>query len=698
MKSEIVEEEHEEDIAFWSRVSSVLGFEVTDAVTPKEIEKIVLESNLIGEIEALEIVSEISNIGRSRNRRERAMFSSLLIGVYLALVGRDSARVEEIARYLEERLRDVEKQVRENCVYFILRHSDAIREADGNRITKSVIDLLKNSSRKVRVFYLKVLCSNSDQFASMLRTEEVKQLFRALYRVQGRSLEGKADMLSVKKVLELAGAMVARKKAEIREFIHLCDASASFELSSMNVAKMVSKDLQEEVVKSSYLDVLAEKKRKERQNSYKNMMQILEWCVCRTKKVFMHYTNLVSGGKLRPDMMCALIKMLCQSPLQQEKAPHLAWVENKLEEKAKEGSRSEDLFEIEQNSINQTRNRHVKEPSAGAEEPSISELLEIYSVYVKKGDVSEKAFIEKIEKLCREGSVDVLKGVCAILEDITKSPSQEMADFIRKYTLKTLAHPELLENVVKSVDLIAYLQPAEILSVQNLSNPVNFYLLLWYINSIKADSENRCREHLIKDVKVLKIAHKEFDLLFEFFVLLFKLKSTFPPNSHLFAIHAASEHELSRYFSSALEEVRRSREALLEIYHEIVASLKAATSSFYMYTPKEFPAALYFASKNAQCIFTLLLYTMNRKDSLFEIQSFIEKVRPPLYEISREDTETITRYGVLNKKTKHTFQKIVNLIKPLIRPEHDISSVTDLTISTNLDTNIIEEHRTRSED
>lgn len=648
--------------AFWGQVSAILGVEAEDVLETKEIAEILKQEAVCLQLEELDLVAKLQTIGCSKRRHHRVLFSALLTAVYSMVLSRDSARVDEIQEYLEERMKDVDKQVRHNCVVFVLSHAHAFTGPRLRRVVRIMADLLKNKSRSIRIFYFKLLSANIDRLAPLLTRADAKHLFKTLFLVLNFSANlPKKDSYLIRKVFEL-GCSLGLEKADCRrEILALLKPVSLAEAGSTKLVQLLAKGLHQELLSDTFFRHQFAEQTPENEWLLPNLLYILQWGLAHKKSLYHHYAALAVQPDLPLEYAGTLIKLLHLSPFQTERTEHLGWLEEKLDE--------------------------VASSTAPLAPAAISALISAYLSYLKDSPpvrASGAARLLRLYRQCEPARLPLL----SLLAQLETELADQFPSFASEVYQLSLGSPACLEVLVKHVNPFLYLDQSVVAQLLDQTNTLTFYTLLWYIYLSKQTTEpeiTAISDNTVKSAVIFDITHKEFDLAVEFFVLLFSIRTTFLPDSVLSLVFSQTEAKLAKYFLEILRQTRQSREYLLSVFKELAESLSTLISPLKRGQTNEHAAASYFLAKYAQPVLSLLLYLMNHEEAYANLLRFLETVKPQGVAITPAETRTLKAYGVLNDRTAKRLQQVIAAItQPAVA---DLSSVTQLTTSATLNTN-----------
>ncbi|KAI5189012.1 hypothetical protein NECID01_0367 [Nematocida sp. AWRm77] len=663
------EQIQEENSQFWKNVSSALAMNLEGVVDTKEIEKALENKEALAQIEALDVPSKQETIGGSKARRNRVLFSALITAMYSAAVAKDSTRIEEIWEYLESRMKDVDKTVRHNCMVFILFNCHSFPAGHLRRVAKTTINLLKNKVRSIRVFYFKLLCANAERFSVFLSKQETKHLFRTLVLVLNYSAsQTKKDSYVIKKIFELACKISEDKEGVGEEMLSLLMPVRLADLNTPKVIQLLSRRLSKSFLnKTSVLDTISEKQAdKDHAVFVDNLLHLLQWSIAHRKSIYAHYASLVHRAEISLEASCLLIKMLYCSPFQINKTEYLKWTEDRIDK----------LISAAPN----------EEPLSSGTMPA---LVAVYMQHLADESVDERTFSHRVAQLYKERP-EARMGVIALFEHIDTPASLKLAWLIKEICMFSLDSPAHFEGLIKHINPFIHLDMPSIAKLLCQTNTLTFYTLLWYIYSEKQSLlQTEEGEEIVRTTVVFDILHKEFDIAMEFYVLLFSTRNTFAPGSAVLHVFSQVEEKLAKYFLDILHKTRRSREYLLSIFQEALDSLSSLIAPLRLPKTKECAASCHFLARHPQGICALLLYLLNNEEAYTNLLLLLQTVKPKEFSVSKTDTDTLKSYGVLNSKTAKRFQKLLSLADTF--QDTGFSSVTQLSVSTTLDTNILEE-------
>lgn len=663
----------ERALLLWEKLEKALGIEISSATEPEEVKRAVGLVQVPFLAEEIGILDEMSAVGYSNIRTDRIIYSIVITGIYAEIVEKDPSRVKEIEEYLEERMKDVNKTVRNNCIRFIMRYPSSIAKFCTRKIPRIMINLLKNKNRSVRKMHFRIISANTDAFFMLLRDNDGKILLNTLSLVLKHQYFTKKNLVPHKpsffadRAFEIACSALAHGKASMSEIGVFLSASFSLEeLISGASAKILSKTLSDEMIKDTFLSGLIEKEKNK--SPVTCAAYILRWSILHRKAIFNYYTNLFRSGNINLEMQCRVLSMLINSPYQKNKYEYTPWIESQIEN-------------LDDSS------------SCVCAQTLIKMYISLFSEAVKEEDsLSSNAFYQHIEKaFCISAPA---RNEIIFHFEIMASKEKIFKSLLCKLSFVVVHnYPDLYTKLVQSINIFSYLDIDSVIPLINHSNPTNYYILLWYTYLLK--KEDKIHSEIIETVSKIKIQpilHADIELSTDFFTLLSLMQKPTVSNSFFSNLLVSMQKELSSYLTNCLCSARKSREALLSSFSDISHALYVLLSPAIEDSSNNLPILSFLSHPdNAGCVHTLLLYFLN-SDELFNLLTeYLSKICPRvLLPISSADIDRLREYGILSQKTEKRYQKYLSLVKPLLQQNAEVSSLVEKTVSTNLDTNIIE--------
>ncbi|KAI5190811.1 hypothetical protein NEMIN01_1213 [Nematocida minor] len=727
-----MEKHKAEEDSLWQHVSVLLQMEIDEKTAPSEIQQ-KLDTHVMPQIEDLDLISKAEEQGASRVRADRVVYSSLITALYNKILQARPERVDEILPYIQGRIRDKDKRIRGNAVSFIFKNIQAIKGTNTKVIAKTMIDLLKNKKKAIRVFYLKIIASNINEFSEMLAPSDVKYLINTFSLVCECYLSEKQNITSfIKKIFAIINRLKYLGKLSLSNVLPL------FEVCNMTAPELLPflrgfyRRVEKEICDPSFLRQL---EKEESESTRINLLALVACGVDDKMKVFLKYKEFAQKVQTL-EVRMHLFRILKQSKHNIDPALYLPEIQSALDDLA--GSNNTEAAKA---------------------------ALDMYMIYAKEDLVPAKEFQETIFKIFKETKHlkstillfldEALKGLSskhsapcsnadsgnypelaartastlnpsalpsAVTNDETSfahdsfgadyhennpAAADELLPSDHKnkngtpphsekvaHSLKTLIQTILFYlveyNEVEALEtFLNYFNPFEYgapSSIYSASNTVTFYTVLWYMHTLR-ESPAMASEHTLDDIAIHKITHRDFDLSLEFYSVLFILSESSQQCMHklkndLFA-------QMAAYLSDLLDSVRASREFLRDNYKEIVYTIDGLVVQLNKKNNTYRPV-LQLAQHSLASITALMLYLLNSENTIKNLQTIKSHMEPAL--VQSIDIEKAKEYGILSEKNTKKYEKFMGLLskRAAAASEIDLSSVTEHSVSTNLDTNIIE--------
>ncbi|KAI5186620.1 hypothetical protein NEHOM01_1588 [Nematocida homosporus] len=670
----------------WNRLSAILGILVSEGTTAKEVILALNSELVLAQIEELGLVKEAFSVGYSKRRRDRVIYSVMITGVYSKLAETKPDRVFELLEYLEGRVRDVEKQVRSNCIAFILGHADLFNSSESRMLIKEMIGILKNKSKSIRHSHFRLLTANLPAFLSLLSKTDGELLFRTLLPVIANAMVSEPkDTYLIKRVFEIACALRTQQKVRPNLFATLLTTYSLSEIESNSVNRyltrvflksMSSKDFLLELHHSSHPDLFKE-----------NLLYLLAWNMRTRKGLYLLYFNLATEKTLPLRPQIAVTQMILQSPLLIDRSPFLLWIDELL---------------------------------AQYQTLSPTELTALYQLYlgqVETGHIPFTQFSTHTQHIYESAPSPLKEQILQFIAHQLKTqftpkhsnqnipPHQSISQYeIFDFLAKTIAQYSLVHE--PTCDLfLQYLNPFihlpnHIPQITNLSNRLNFSLIFWYVASLAKDLTTPNPEFL-NSLQISPLDHPDLNLATLFFIFAQTNHST-----TLAQLIPTVRERITQYFSQTLDKIRQTRDYLLTNYTPIEQALTTFITTLIETHPDSHPnpnPATILALQNAPQLTILTLYLLNSNHSITNLTRFLNHYQLQPIPPSTTETTRLTEYGILNPKTQKKYQDLFksppnttpsksspNTTPSNPKPDSELSSVTELSFSTNLDTNTIE--------
>ncbi|OAG29084.1 hypothetical protein NEDG_01223 [Nematocida displodere] len=690
---------------YWESLGLILQMEINDETTTKEVE------HAFGSCEkekyatlASQILSYATTIGCDKRRKNRVIFSSVITGVYSVLLASSPDIPSALIHYLGERTRDVEKKVRKTAVGFVLKHAATFGLVRVRKIAKGMIDLMKNKQRTTRALQIDLICANTEQFLLLLSPGDTPMLLKTLATVLEYSMSLPApDTYVAKKLLEILSAVAAHRRLKLSAVVDVLGACSLEQLKSSRTMKMLTKTFDEDIASVAYCKVLQPSAPLTSSPLlHSNLNYLLQWGICHRKSLFTKYTAYVEQ-EMPLLAKTFIIGYLMDSPFQNSHSLYAQWIGEILSQTLAQTQtpspspnatvpKTPNIPDIP--NIPKTPNLGKKPVEKLANEKILSHGLSIYAKCLERHWVGVDLFCATAEKVFESGCC--ASAVLVLLEKLAQTPTPEIEELIRKVGILASTSVTDTQSFVKYLNPLLYLDGITLKAIINSSNITNFYFLLWYVywkknHPTAQDPHPATPEPLIASIEISKIAHKEFDVSFEFCVLICSVRETTSPTQSLIDIDQKLQARFAEYFSDALEGIRASRECLKTHFPELIASFTTLLSPLESRECGEHKTATTIVARNGGTIVTLLLYLMNSEETYTRLLLLLKVVQPRLPPLSPKDLERMSEYGILTPKTAKKYQRFTALHTPLLAQDTgEISTLTELSISTNLDTNIIE--------
>ncbi|KAH9385947.1 uncharacterized protein NEMAJ01_0843 [Nematocida major] len=732
--------------------AALLQMEIGEKTEPSEILSKLTDSAM-QKVEHMQLIGKDQLLGASKLRSERVIYSAVITAVYTKILKDSPGRIVEVIPYIQERIRDRDRRIRGNVVSFIFRNIQVVKDegVETRGIAKTIIDLLKNKKKTVRIFYLRLVASNTNEFAELLDPTNVKYLINTIALLCECHLsEGlhKSAVGTIKKMVSIINRLKYLGKILLLNVFPLFEA-CDFSLPALHpILKGFYRKCKKEIGNVAYLKFIEDhKKEKTTGHIYKNLLLLLELGVNERAQVFERYRAAIDSVQSQ-EMKIEALRIIRESKHNPNRALYL-----------------EEVL-----SIIKGMDSHTS--------PEIAEaVLPAYMEYAKDGVVSPEKFKETVFALfsdCPGSRIPILEFLNAFLKDVpvpggflcapgaslqntasTLNPSglpmastqsligisadfsglhalaeedarkplgadrggsatgkhaQQEGAILEKPAQGETCHAALpkiaraaRELVCQIMEVLIERADAEVLelflnyfnpfehgtpsSIYSISNSVTFYSMLWYMHTARHAPgliENAEPDGIV----IHKVTHSDFDVSLEFYSVLFILSES--SGQFMNSVRNEIFTQISRYLQRTLDSVRSSREYLLSNYSEISCSIDEMVSNMSRKNNTH-KAAYHLMQHNLHTVIALSLYLLNSSKTfknLQEIQTYME-----LPSVEQIDLDRAHEYGIASKKNAKKMDRFAALTKRKRRTppaEIDLSSVTEHSISTNLDTNIIE--------
>ncbi|KAI5180806.1 hypothetical protein NEOKW01_1090 [Nematocida sp. AWRm80] len=794
--------------SFWNKVFSILEMEITVGTLPREIEKVLMDGDKFEQITQLDLFGEMERIGCSNNRRNRVLFSILALGYYARALDLDESKREEVLEYINSRLWDVEKKIRENVIVFTLRHMTATKNYPIRKILIGIINLLKNKSSSIREHTLGIILKNKDKFLSYLTSVEETMLVKSLSimllaeaeNVIGKD-KGNTPLVypMAKKVfgllhhLYLNGSLTDK---ELYEFL----SKVIYETDNSAIAA-VSLLFESEICTDGYIHKL---EYSPGTPLYSNLTAILRHFLNTNKEVYKYYFQRIFTEQTKYSLYTTanIIEQLSKSTFNLETEKIFKWsaevLDKCIESPEYINEYNSNILELDQKQ-SYDRTAYLCCPLEYViplycqyayeyqEESKSNGILRLFSQCKEKRETVITSIYYQLIDLQKENAQGNIihkqivshstfsnqrkESISQILEDIpvdqkTLSTDAEMvigntienlqvdtpvnkpmstdkmdkADKVDNCLLCTNhtlnawleRHVKEMWSIVYStqdteafVCLVEHFNPFQLFSVLTVpnvmlpSNEAYAYMLLWYIYHLKTSSEP-IELPWISEISFQSIVGPaDFKPLFELSMVIYTylLSETQNTNTLLTGLYAKLDLKVQEYLNRMVSEIRENRTALKERYAFLANVLNVMfipiqeQSGHSMVQPVslESKACMHLIKKNITVIMSISIYLFNSP----EIPKLIELVIDYLISseslhhldiqpISEDDVNRVSEYGVRNKNTEKAFQNILRKYSLLVdlhnkqvsnqntSLDKEMSTILEHSISTNLDTNIID--------
>ncbi|OAG32402.1 hypothetical protein NEIG_01719 [Nematocida sp. ERTm5] len=746
-----LKEDHNEELV---ELSQLLKMEITEKTDQTEIAA-KLTDDVLAAIKTTKLLSRTESLGASKVRSIRVIYASIVTIIYNRIVQAHPERIIEIIPYVEGRIRDKDKRIRQYMISFVFRNVQVLKSKNINMhiITKTIIDLLKNKNKQIRLFYLKQIKANISEFSEMLAARDVKYLINTFAIVCECYLQERRPIIGfIKIVLSICARLKQLGK------LHLVNVFPLFEICNfshpeiMPLLKVFYKRCEKEVSNPGYIQLI-EDNRKENMSGYiyVNLLALLQYGVNSKFSIFEKYTEEAhnieeeetklhvfkvlkeSPYNKNPKMFLEKIKEIFSAPQKKQSngywkvllTLYLVYAEEgqlSLEEftrtimdtfKKERSSKNailsfldkllKDLQSKEKGKKENTENNlHVGTPSTlnpstiptAREEASVnypSEVFSFQNISTSKIHLAQNsqnistadALRENENSISQNDGGKSTKGKSADENKNNAQLLQAVTILIREILHYLVANKE--EELETFLNYFNPFEYAQNLPLYSITNTVTFYSVLWYMHTLKQTTILN-GEQIPSDVQIHRIVHSDFDISLEFYSVLCILSET--AGSHMQTLRNEMFTQISVYLETILHSVRDSREYLLSNYTEISCSidgiiklLDAKHGMHKIIHP--------IVKHNISTIVPIILYLLNSPNTLKNMQ-IIKEYACNVY-IRPADTETAKKYGIISDKTARKYEKLLDCtLKEPPATEIDLSSVTEHSISTNLDTNIIE--------
>ncbi|KAI5171212.1 hypothetical protein NEFER03_0614 [Nematocida sp. LUAm3] len=675
----------------WEGISLILKQEVNEELTAREVYAKAKDAEIRRKLEEMDLPVKIEKIGNSNSRRDRIIFCSVLLGLYGRLVEEKTGKGEEILEYVEERIKDVEKRIRSMCLMFLLEHTEILEE-EGilekkdiyRKTVKTLISLLKNKRKSIRRWYIGTVHGNVSSFLSLIPRISMKSLEKTLILLVKYSFSCKEHSI-LKKAAEIFCFAVKTKRLPLSSVSQLLGSFSLQEVETLSLSKKIYKVIEKEVSKEDYIVKIQDTKKEGEEEDFlsSNLLWILEWSICKVQMSYLFYSDIFNSEKLNVLQQCTIARMLRKSPFSEEKKGYLKWTEEKIEEKI--------------------------------EESSTEEVLPLFSLYVEYAAdqlVDSLIFSSTAERVFSLFP-DFRKNILSLLVPLANMPNDPYFPLIQSLSISIVSSissnntisVQIQPNTRKEEEseanqLISLLSssfnpfiytPSNLLQhIYNRTNRINFYIILWYIFSCNPKNKVDVSSYSIASIRIDKPkSYKEFSLFFESFTIFYSIRHSFPLESEMDRIFKETEDMINEYINEKLSHVRESRAYLVSSYEEMSSCINLLINLLSGREENQKKTSLYLLKNNSHQIVMLLIYLINTP--LYPLLSVCLKALPKdhLPNIPIEDKKRLEVYGILTAQGKARLKEY-NAFLTDRKEDPDISSVSEISLSRNLDTKILD--------
>ncbi|EHY65474.1 hypothetical protein NERG_01081 [Nematocida ausubeli] len=734
-------------------LSHLLQMEISEKTDPSEIAAKLTE-DVIESVEKTNIAEKAESLGGSKIRSIRVVYSLVITALYDKIVKNHPERIVEIFPYIEGRIRDKDRRIRQHVVSFVFRNVTALTSENINLhiITKTIIDLLKNRNKQVRFFYLKMISSNTNAFAEMMSLRDVKYLVNTMallcecYQQEKRPIAG-----FMRRAVAICARLKYLGKLQLIGMFPLFEACDFSSAEILPFVQKLYKRCEKELVNTGFIRTLEEHRERNKHGYiYRNLLLLLQHGLNQKLSIFekysadvysidveetqLHIFKLLRESKYNtnPSLFLSDVKNmfnvlperksldLCEILL----AAYFAYVQEGLVSLGEFKDKVIYTFKTEKHSkqgilsfldslVKTVQMKNPQQPSnstLGAGPSTLnpsnistaritaslnnqSEVFSLQSINLTQSDLLQE---EGGLQINREGDMNTNENYSDLnksKEVIEKRPSSEVSAELAQTLfslIKEILH-HLVEHKEEELELfLNYFNPFEYstgLPLYSITNTVTFYCVLWYVHTIQPQSTlpDPCAP---TSVQIQKITHCDFDISLEFYSVLYILAET--SSQFMSTLKDEMFVQISVYIESALSSIRGSRDYLLSNYNELSYSIDGLISQLDKKNCTE-KATQQILKHNISSVVSLLLYLLNAPNTQKNMQAI--KEHACTVQIKPADIEIAKKYGIISAKTMRKFEKFMSMTSKETKAsaaEIDLSSVTEHSISTNLDTNIIE--------